>query len=53
MKTFFSTLVFVLIALPFVYMAYDVAKDIFQQIKTILAQKSKPLVQSLVQIFNG
>lgn len=53
MKQVFSVLVFVLIALPFAYMAYDVARDIFRQLKEVLANKSRPLLQSMLQMFTN
>ncbi|MHB2149828.1 hypothetical protein ACX8XP_12290 [Calditrichota bacterium LG25] len=51
MKTFFSTLVFVLLAIPFVYMAYDVARDILKQMKEIVARKGRPILQGILQMF--
>ncbi|MCD6375874.1 MAG: hypothetical protein J7L94_10130 [Caldisericaceae bacterium] len=53
MKQVFSVLVFVLIALPFAYMAYDVTKDIYRQLKDVLVKKSRPLLQSVLQMFTN
>ncbi|NOX90177.1 MAG: hypothetical protein GXO77_14250 [Calditrichaeota bacterium] len=49
MKQFFSTLVFLVIALPFVYMAYDVFRDIFTQLKKFYSKKAKPVLQGMIQ----
>ena len=51
MKQLFSTLVFLLIAVPFVYMTYDVTRDILRQGKEILAKKGRPVLQNILQMF--
>ena len=51
MKEFFSTLVFLLLAIPFVYMAYDVGRDILRQLKEMMRKKGRPLLHAILQMF--
>ncbi len=43
MKQFFSILVFLFIAIPFVYMLFDVSLDIFRRTATFLSGKGNRL----------
>ena len=50
MKAFFSVLIFVLIAIPFVYMMFDVTRDIVKQVVEFYRRQGRPLLQSIFQI---
>ncbi len=53
MKEIFSVIVFVLIAFPFVYMAFDVTRDITQKIKYFWVEKGHSFLQVLTQFINN
>ena len=53
MQEFLKIAVVFLMAIPFVYMFYDVLKDILQTTYKLLTEKAKPaLVQVITYIFN-
>jgi hypothetical protein len=43
-----QVLVFLALAAPFIYMAYDIIKDIIANIKQVLGEKAKPIVISII-----
>ncbi len=51
MKAFAQVLVVVLIAIPFIYMAYDVAKDLSQKAlrtSAVTINRAKPVLVSFI-----
>ena len=41
----------IIIAIPFIYMFYDVTRDLLTKLFTLIAKKTKPVVISILSIF--
>jgi len=53
MSEFLKVALVVFMAIPFLYMAYDVARDLISQMFTLFAKKAKPaLIQITSSLFN-
>ncbi len=53
MQEFLKIAIVTLMAIPFAYMFYDVAKDLFKTTYQLLTEKAKPAVlQVITYIFN-
>ena len=53
MSELLKVAVVIFMAIPFVYMLYDVSKDLLQKLYIILTKKAKPAVVSVIStLFN-
>lgn len=48
MKAYFQALIVLLLAIPFLYMAFDVFRDIIRKSMTIYWRKAKTIIISLL-----
>ena len=48
MELFFQGIVFLLLAIPFGYMLFDVTRDLFQQAVVVVSKKAKPFVSTII-----
>jgi len=47
MKNYFQGLVVLLLAIPFIYMAYDVSRDVLKKSFVAVTTKTKPFVKGI------
>lgn len=50
MMKFLQVLVFLALAVPFAYMAYDVTRELLRQFNEFLSRRAKPVVINLVNM---
>lgn len=48
MKIYFQALIFILMAIPFLYMLYDVTRDLAGQAIRLVSRKARPIVNTLI-----
>jgi hypothetical protein len=51
MKEFFQVVIVVLLAVPFLYMAYDISKELVKKSYKFLSSKAKPVLTGIVSFF--
>ena len=50
MMKFLQVLIFLALAVPFMYMAFDVVRELLRQINEFLSQRAKPVVVSIMSM---
>jgi len=53
MTEFLKILVTLIIAVPFVYMFYDVTRDLLKKLYILVSEKAKPVLISILSIFSS
>ena len=53
MTEFLKVAVTLIIAVPFIYMFYDVTVDLFTKLYTLISRKAKPVLVSILSIFSS
>lgn len=51
MEIYLQALVFLLLAIPFIYMLYDVTRDLLMQTVTVINRKARPIISSLISSY--
>jgi hypothetical protein len=51
MKEVFQVLVVLLLAVPFIYMAYDISKDLIKKSYHFFSRKAKPILTGIASFF--
>ena len=52
MKEIIQAIVVFILAVPFIYMAFDIAKDVVKESGNIFKGYSKPLTSGIINIFS-
>jgi hypothetical protein len=47
MKDYFQALVILLLAIPFIYMAYDVSREVLKKSYALVTTKTKPVIRNI------
>lgn len=47
MKDYFQGIVVLLLAIPFIYMAYDVGRDVIKKSYVVVSTKTKPFIKGI------
>ena len=47
MKDYFQALVILLLAIPFIYMAYDVGREVIKKSYVVVTTKTKPVIKNV------
>ena len=53
MTEFLKVAVTLILAIPFMYMFYDVTKDLLQKSYILISKKAKPALVSIISIFSN
>ena len=53
MTEFLKIAVTLILAVPFVYMFFDVTRDLLKKLYILISQKAKPVLVSILSIFSS